>query len=375
MKETNSSFKSNSNNSTSKSKKKTKSQNAKKQPTENSEENYNEIYSNIKNNKWNYSIVLFLITVVLLSFYMQYKFELQRRSYRGSEADQEIDYYDVLGLTEGASPSDIKKAYKELAKIWHPDRNPGCGTCADKFKLIAKAEEVLRNKNSENAVSLFKSNPYYLTESNYHKLVEESHDFWLIVVYEGQSGNNFNQYLADSIDEVSEKYKSFIKFGVIDVLKHHDILHFIPYKFQYFPNIFTLQYGESELMGNLDLFSVTTLTQFIEESFINKVNLVDEYAIKNLISDYTIWEVKDTSDDKENAEVNATVNSKEISVNKDITIKNFLDVKVLVLSSKSYIDLITKDQAKFYENEISVYQNDIGFFNSVSYSIFNYILI
>lgn len=317
--------------------------------------NYNNIIEEVKNNKWNYSIILVLVFFVIMSFYMQYKFELQQRSYKGSDGDHAVDYYEVLGLTEGASQAEIKKAYKDLAKIWHPDKNPGCTTCAEKFKLIAKAEEVLRATGTDGGAgkSLFKSNPYHLTTQNYHKLVEESHDFWLIVVYEGQHGSRYNGYIADVIDEVHNKYKSIIKFGVLDVLRQPNLLHYIPYKFQYFPNIFTLQYGESELLENMDLFSVTNLIQFIENSFVNKVNLVDDSGIKSLIAGHSLWQPGNTE---------STEDSKQLG---NINVHDFLFSKVVVLSPRSYVDLILKDQAKFNDKQIEVYQNDIGFFDKV----------
>jgi len=310
----------------------------------------------LNKNKWSYSIVFSLIFLVVATIYMQYKFEMHQRSFRGGDNSDEIDYWDVLGLTEGASQAEIKKAYKELAKIWHPDKNPGCASCAEKFKLIAKAEEVLKSSDSNKAgKSLFKSNPYFLTTTNFHKLVEESNDFWVIVIYEGQQGSQFNQYIADAYDEVAEKYKSIIKFGVIDVLKHPNLLHYIPYKFQYFPNIFTLQHGESELMENLDVFSVTTLLEFIENSYINKVELLDDYGIKSLITPY------------ENAEV--------VPLDYNIKVNNIFDSKVLVLSSKNFIDLVVKDQAKFYENEIQVFQNELGHFDKVSLTLILFFFI
>ena len=53
------------------------------------------------------------------------------------------DYYEVLGLNKGASEEEIKKAYKKLARKYHPDMNPGDKTAEEKFKEINEANEVL----------------------------------------------------------------------------------------------------------------------------------------------------------------------------------------------------------------------------------------
>ncbi|MDD6395940.1 MAG: molecular chaperone DnaJ [Firmicutes bacterium] len=58
-------------------------------------------------------------------------------------ADTKRDYYEVLGLQKGASEADIKKAYRQMAKKYHPDLNPGDKTAEEKFKEVGEAYEVL----------------------------------------------------------------------------------------------------------------------------------------------------------------------------------------------------------------------------------------
>lgn len=53
------------------------------------------------------------------------------------------DYYETLGLKRGAADDEIKKSYRNLAKQYHPDRNPGDKGAEEKFKKISEAYAVL----------------------------------------------------------------------------------------------------------------------------------------------------------------------------------------------------------------------------------------
>ena len=58
-------------------------------------------------------------------------------------ADSKRDYYEVLGVSKTASDSEIKKAYRQLAKKYHPDTNPGDKEAEAKFKEASEAYAIL----------------------------------------------------------------------------------------------------------------------------------------------------------------------------------------------------------------------------------------
>ncbi len=53
------------------------------------------------------------------------------------------DYYEILGVGRDAAEGEIKKAYRQMALKYHPDKNPGNKEAEDKFKEAAEAYEIL----------------------------------------------------------------------------------------------------------------------------------------------------------------------------------------------------------------------------------------
>lgn len=65
------------------------------------------------------------------------------------------DYYEVLGVSKGASAEEIKKAYRKLAIQYHPDKNPDDKTAEEKFKEAAEAYEVLHDSQKRQRYDQF----------------------------------------------------------------------------------------------------------------------------------------------------------------------------------------------------------------------------
>src|SRR5512138_3730529 len=53
------------------------------------------------------------------------------------------NYYEILGVKKNASADDIRKAFRKLARKYHPDVNPGNKSAEEKFKELSEANDVL----------------------------------------------------------------------------------------------------------------------------------------------------------------------------------------------------------------------------------------
>ena len=70
------------------------------------------------------------------------------------------DFYEVLGVSKTASDAEIKKAYRKLAKKYHPDSNPNDAVAAERFKEINEAYDVLSDPEKKKMYDQFGSADY-----------------------------------------------------------------------------------------------------------------------------------------------------------------------------------------------------------------------
>lgn len=102
-----------------------------------------------------------------------------------------IDYYKILGIDKNASAEDIKKAYRKLARKYHPDVNPGDKEAERKFKEINEANEVL--SHPENREKYDKYGEHWKHGEEYEKARQQQQHSKQSASYGGFSDADFGE--------------------------------------------------------------------------------------------------------------------------------------------------------------------------------------
>src|SRR5215470_12185843 len=89
-----------------------------------------------------------------------------------------IDYYKILGLDKNASQEDIKKAYRKLARKYHPDLNPNDKEANKKFQQINEANEVLSDPENRKKYDQYGENWQHAEQFEKAKQERASHGGW-----------------------------------------------------------------------------------------------------------------------------------------------------------------------------------------------------
>lgn len=140
---------------------------------------------------------------------------VSKRTFRSTGA-QNVDYYEVLGVAKNSSQKDVKKAYYQLAKKYHPDTNKNDPEAAKKFQQVSEAYEVLSDEQKRKEYDAYGStssqNPFagasgfrpgtsgFAKEYRYQSTVDPEELFRKIFGSEAWGRNPFMDFNFESDD-------------------------------------------------------------------------------------------------------------------------------------------------------------------------------
>jgi len=208
-----------------------------------------------------YKLPVFLLVIFALTCLMIIAGEGYQGAYReerNNEAKQ--DHYGILGVARDAETADVKRAYKTLAKRWHPDKNPNCTSCAETFSKIAEAYETLADQEKRSAyddsgdiatTELKSPRSVPLTRDNFDEMVTFSNDVWIVQIFKPGDGHcaAFHPFWENQI----QKNGHLVRFGRVDVTS--DIGKWLPVKVRVLPLV--LKFGRH--LTTPEIFPITSM--------------------------------------------------------------------------------------------------------------------
>lgn len=191
--------------------------------------------------------------------------------------DQDVNFYDVMGVPHDASLMDIRKKYKSLALTWHPDKNPDCEACPEKFAAISKAYETLSDVESKKAYDsrsvakeTLSSQTVDLTADDFEAKVLRANEVWYVQVFDPTDQGPSHSF-HPIWEEVSSKYADVAKFGRIDMSKQKRALNLLPMRVVITPVVFRFARGhDSEnwmWQGTSEESGSAPLARFIVDTY------------------------------------------------------------------------------------------------------------
>jgi len=163
----------------------------------------------------------------------------------------EVNLYEVLGISSDADVLTLRKAYKNLALSWHPDKNPGCEACATRFSKIGEAYEILNSPEKRKAYdqrrapegSLDSVESVELTADDFEARVLRSNDVWYVEIYDPSEG--FCKSFHPLWEDVAHINGQVARFGRIDMSKHRRALRLLPQRVAFSPVVYRFARGHT----------------------------------------------------------------------------------------------------------------------------------
>ncbi|PFH38604.1 DnaJ domain-containing protein [Besnoitia besnoiti] len=203
----------------------------------------------------------------------------------GQETEQHLA---ALQLESGATEADIRKAYRTLSVRWHPDKNPGCTGCQERFTDVAVAYEhlmkSLKKKKDEGAGEERGTGE---GEEGLSRTSKDIIDFtglpsdaafypatdrhvWTIMLHNDK--DEFSEHVLEMWEETALTLGKYFKYGLINVRKNKDLAKRLPVNIKIFPAIVVMSNGmHPEVYPTITRPSVESIQSFIARSFPNQI--------------------------------------------------------------------------------------------------------
>ena len=127
------------------------------------------------------------------------------------------DYYEILGVKRDASDSEIKSAYRKLARKYHPDLHPDDKECAEKFKEVNEAYEVLSDPSKKERYDQFGHagvDPNYggggFGGGNMQQLMKQAQKMQEEMLENNQSKEGFKYYSSTNLNKLQINMEKYI---------------------------------------------------------------------------------------------------------------------------------------------------------------------
>ncbi|WP_397300738.1 DnaJ C-terminal domain-containing protein [Nonlabens ulvanivorans] len=140
-----------------------------------------------------------------------------------------IDYYKILGVEKNASENDIKKAYRKMARKYHPDLNPNDKEAETKFKQLNEANEVLSNPENRKKYDQYGEN--WENAEDYEQAKRQQSKHKQDPYYRQQSYNqeDFSDYFESMFGSGRQQRQSYrgqdlsaeLQLNLMDIYKTH----------------------------------------------------------------------------------------------------------------------------------------------------------
>lgn len=195
--------------------------------------------------------LIILLVLFLFGAFGYLKLQSERvEQLGGLSSHSNIDFYSALDLSSSASQSEIRRSYRRLSVRYHPDKNPGCVPCAERFTAINQAYETLSDPTRRKTYDTTKGQVADAILSDHSKLISGESELlailggtaspannlpWAIQIY--ADGDGVSRKFAPVWDRVADQFNEEINFARIEAVRFPQLAAMLPVRVKLYPAV------------------------------------------------------------------------------------------------------------------------------------------